>query len=71
MGFAVADAARERGWEVDLISGPVTLDLKSGVRQTFVETADEMLTACLDIFCIMRLHDNGSRRLRPQTGSRC
>lgn len=50
MGFAVADAARERGWEVDLISGPVTLDLKSGVRQTFVETADEMLAACLDIF---------------------
>ena len=50
MGFAVADAARERGWEVDLISGPVTLDLKSGVRRTFVETADEMLAACLDIF---------------------
>ena len=50
MGFAVADAARERGWEVDLISGPVTLGVKSGVRQTFVETADEMLAACLDIF---------------------
>jgi phosphopantothenoylcysteine decarboxylase / phosphopantothenate---cysteine ligase len=50
MGFAVADAARERGWEVDLISGPVTLEVKSGVRRTFVETADEMLAACLDIF---------------------
>ena len=50
MGFAVVDAARERGWEVDLISGPVTLDIKSGVRRTFVETADEMLAACLDLF---------------------
>ena len=50
MGFAVADAAHERGWEVDLISGPVTLDMKSGVRRTFVETADEMLAACLDLF---------------------
>ena len=50
MGFAVADAARERGWEVDLISGPVILDVKSGVRRTFVETADEMLAACLDLF---------------------
>ena len=50
MGFAVADAAHERGWEVDLISGPVTLDIKSGVRRTFVETADEMLAACLDLF---------------------
>jgi len=50
MGFAVADAAHERGWEVDLISGPVTLDIKSGVRRTFVETSDEMLAACLDLF---------------------
>jgi len=50
MGFAVADAARERGWEVDLISGPVNLDASSGVRRTFVETADEMLDACLDLF---------------------
>ena len=50
MGFAVADAAHERGWDVDLISGPVTLDIKSGVRRTFVETADEMLAACLDLF---------------------
>ena len=50
MGFAVADAAHERGWEVDLISGPVILDVKSGVRRTFVETADEMLAACLDLF---------------------
>jgi phosphopantothenoylcysteine decarboxylase / phosphopantothenate---cysteine ligase len=52
MGFAVADAAHERGWEVDLISGPVILDVKSGVRQTFVETADEMLAACLDLFAL-------------------
>ncbi len=50
MGFAVADAAHERGWEVDLISGPVALDIQSGVRRTFVETADEMFAACLDIF---------------------
>jgi len=50
MGFAVVDAALERGWKVDLISGPVTLEVKHGVRQTFVETADEMFAACLDIF---------------------
>ena len=50
MGFALAEAASERGWEVDLISGPVTLDQKSGVRRTFVQTADEMLAACLEVF---------------------
>ena len=50
MGFALAEAASERGWEVDLISGPVTLDQKSDVRPTFVQTADEMLAACLDVF---------------------
>jgi len=42
MGYAVAQAAREAGAEVALISGPVALPAPPGVRRILVETADEM-----------------------------
>lgn len=42
MGFALAAAARDAGAEVDLVSGPVTLNTPAGVRRTGVETAAEM-----------------------------
>jgi phosphopantothenoylcysteine decarboxylase / phosphopantothenate---cysteine ligase len=47
MGFAVAQAAREAGAEVVLVSGPVSLPTPPGVRRVDVESAAEMLTAVL------------------------
>ncbi|SVE47459.1 uncharacterized protein METZ01_LOCUS500313, partial [marine metagenome] len=46
MGYAIAQVACEYGWEVDLISGPVSLAVPAGVNRIFVETAEEMRTAC-------------------------
>ena len=43
MGFAVAAAARDRGAEVILVSGPTTVVPPSGVDVRWVESADEML----------------------------
>ncbi len=45
MGFAVAQAAREAGAEVVLVSGPVALPTPHGVRRVDVESAQAMLEA--------------------------
>ncbi len=45
MGFAVAQAAREAGAEVVLVSGPVALPTPPGVRRVDVESAEGMLAA--------------------------
>lgn len=45
MGYTVAAAARERGHEVRLVSGPVSIQPPAGVEVTRVETAAEMLEA--------------------------
>ncbi|HZZ83653.1 MAG TPA: bifunctional phosphopantothenoylcysteine decarboxylase/phosphopantothenate--cysteine ligase CoaBC [Anaeromyxobacteraceae bacterium] len=45
MGFAVARAARRRGAEVVLVTGPVELAGPEGVRVARVETAEEMARA--------------------------
>lgn len=45
MGYALADAAREAGHEVTLISGPVTLPAPTGLKLVKVETAREMFEA--------------------------
>ena len=47
MGFAVAQAAREAGAEVVLVSGPVNIPTPPGVRRVDVESAADMLTAVL------------------------
>ncbi|HHJ13695.1 MAG TPA: bifunctional phosphopantothenoylcysteine decarboxylase/phosphopantothenate--cysteine ligase CoaBC [Gammaproteobacteria bacterium] len=47
MGYAVAEAAREAGARVCLVSGPTVLDSPPGVRCVRVETAQEMLEAVL------------------------
>jgi phosphopantothenoylcysteine decarboxylase/phosphopantothenate--cysteine ligase len=47
MGFAVAQAAREAGAEVVLVSGPVSLPTPPGVRRIDVESAADMLAAVL------------------------
>ena len=46
MGYALARAAVARGWDVDLVSGPVGLDAPDGVDLTRVISADGMLRAC-------------------------
>lgn len=42
MGYALAEAARRRGAEVTLVSGPTSIDVPAGVTVTRVVTADEM-----------------------------
>ena len=50
MGYAIAEAAAERGARVTLISGPVSLVPPAGVQVVRVQTALEMLAACEDAF---------------------
>jgi phosphopantothenoylcysteine decarboxylase/phosphopantothenate--cysteine ligase len=45
MGYAVAEAARDAGAEVVLVSGPVNLPAPEGVRRVSVETAEQMMAA--------------------------
>ena len=47
MGFAIAQAAREAGAEVVLVSGPVVLPTPLGVKRIDVESAADMLDAVL------------------------
>jgi phosphopantothenoylcysteine decarboxylase/phosphopantothenate--cysteine ligase len=50
MGYALAAAAAARGWEVDLVSGPVLLAPPPGVRVHRVVSAAEMFAACEPLF---------------------
>ena len=45
MGYAVAEAARNRGAQVTLISAPTTLPHPTGIKVIGVNTAEEMLKA--------------------------
>jgi len=45
MGYAVAEAAAQRGAKVILVSGPTALETPAGVRRVDVRTASEMLQA--------------------------
>ena len=48
MGYAIARAAENRGAEVPLVSGPVTLDSPVGVNMIPVDTCEQMASAMLD-----------------------
>jgi phosphopantothenoylcysteine decarboxylase/phosphopantothenate--cysteine ligase len=48
MGFALAEAARDRGAEVTLVSGPTLLPRPSGMNVVDVESASDMLGAVKD-----------------------
>jgi len=48
MGFAIAQAARDRGAHVMLVSGPTALPTPPGVTRTDVTAAEEMYHAVLD-----------------------
>lgn len=50
MGFALAEAARNRGARVTLVTGPVQLRDVPGVEMVRVQTADQMYEACHRIF---------------------
>lgn len=50
MGYAIASAARERGWEVTLVSANVALPTPEGVELVKVTTGDEMLAAAREAF---------------------
>ena len=55
MGYAVAEAAAQRGAKVILISGPTALETPAGVTRVDVRTAAEMLNAVEATF--RRSHD--------------
>lgn len=48
MGFAIARAAHEAGAQVTLVAGPVSLETPRGVNRIDVQSAQEMLAACVD-----------------------
>ncbi len=51
MGFALARSFAERGAEVTLVSGPVSLTIDHpNVRRVDVESANQMLEACREVF---------------------
>jgi phosphopantothenoylcysteine decarboxylase/phosphopantothenate--cysteine ligase len=50
MGYALAAAAAEAGWAVDLVSGPVALAAPAGVTVHRVTSAAEMLAAVQGLF---------------------
>jgi phosphopantothenoylcysteine decarboxylase / phosphopantothenate---cysteine ligase len=50
MGYAIAEAARQRGAEVILVSGPTNLTPPTGVRLVSVRTACDMYAAVLQTF---------------------
>ena len=45
MGYALAEAARDAGYDVTLVSGPVNLPPVSGVTMVMIESAAEMADA--------------------------
>lgn len=50
MGYAVAQAAQQRGAEVYLVSGPTNLGTPQGIHLTSVRSAAEMKEAVLSLF---------------------
>lgn len=50
MGYALAAAARDRGWAVDLVSGPVALEPPEGVEVHRVISGEEMFRKTEELF---------------------
>ena len=50
MGFAIAEAAADRGAEVVLVAGPVSLPTPDGVERIDVVSAEDMHDACMAAF---------------------
>ncbi len=81
MGYALAQASRDRGADVLLISGPTALPVPPGVRCLSVETAEEMAKALTTNFqwativvmaaavADFRPDKPASRKIKKQTGA--
>ena len=79
MGYAVAQAAAERGADVLLVTGPSALPVPANVRAVKVETTREMMDACLDAYDGMdivikaaavadyRPHDVAGQKIKKKT----
>ena len=50
MGYAIAQAAAQRGAEVLLVTGPSALEIPPNVNGVKVETTNEMLEACMSAY---------------------
>ena len=48
MGYAIAEAARDRGAEVVLVSGPVSLDAPAGIEVVNIESSAQLCAAVLE-----------------------
>ncbi len=69
MGYAIAAACAERGAEVELVSGPVSISPPPGVKLYRVETAQEMFEKVMAIFpsCHMVFKAAAVGDYRPET----
>lgn len=47
-GYAIAKSCVEKGWDVKLISGPVSIDIPNSVEFISVESAQQMYDACMN-----------------------
>ena len=67
MGYALACAARDRGANVVLVSGPVSLDPPAGVELIPVKTACDMMSACEKSFpdCDIAIFSAAVSDMRP------
>lgn len=69
MGFALAEAALEAGWTVDLVAGPVALEEPDGAILYPVVTADEMFHQVDALFdaCDVLIMTAAVSDFRPKT----
>lgn len=51
MGYAIAEAARDRGADVTLVTAPAAIDLPVGIRVERAETAEQMRNAVHEAAC--------------------
>jgi phosphopantothenoylcysteine decarboxylase/phosphopantothenate--cysteine ligase len=72
MGYALAGAAAERRWQVDLVSGPVALPPPEGVAVHRVVSAAQMFAACEPLFaqCDLFIAAAAVADFRPKTVAR-
>jgi phosphopantothenoylcysteine decarboxylase/phosphopantothenate--cysteine ligase len=73
MGYAIAAAAAVRGWQVELVSGPVSLPPPHGVQVINVVTGNDMYAAIRDrfaacdvLFMTAAIMDYRPRSVSPQ-----
>lgn len=71
MGFALAEACRQAGAEVTLVSGPSHLPTPTGVTRIDVESAGEMFVASMDRFeqCDWAIFSAAVADYRPATAA--